>query len=447
MKSIFLTFLYLTLFLLSNGQKTIVLQPGPADGQDGYINSAFPDYSWGNEAGLIACAWTFGGDFGIGRSLIRFDLSQVPAGAQILDARLTLCFDPGVAYGSQTGENASVLNKIVADWHENTVTWNSQPPVPTSDAIFIPKTQSTTQDLENINVTRFVEDWVLHPETNFGVILRMETEIEYCCLVLSSSDNFNGVKRPKLVVTYRDCPTPLANFTFVTQIPKVSFFDNSFSAFSWFWDFGDGYFSNLKNPEHLYSTQGIYNVCLQITDSCGADTICKSVAVCLMPEPHFNWKANSQTVTFRDSSSSPLSWFWSFGDGFFSDLKDPVHFFNESGTYYVCEEVTNGCGIQSYCDSVKIYSSAVENLTSGNDIKLYPNPARDVVKVIYSASSHTTVQFELFALPGFPLRNWTDEIKPGSAALTIDLGWLSPGAYLLQSKIDGVVRLNKLIIL
>ncbi|MFH2095876.1 MAG: PKD domain-containing protein, partial [Bacteroidota bacterium] len=47
---------------------------------------------------------------------------------------------------------------------------------------------------------------------------------------------------------------------------------------SWYWDFGDGSWSNLQNPEHTYQDSGFYQVCLTITtdDSC-TSTFCDSV--------------------------------------------------------------------------------------------------------------------------------------------------------------------------
>jgi PKD repeat protein len=36
--------------------------------------------------------------------------------------------------------------------------------------------------------------------------------------------------------------------------------------YSWFWDFGNGYNSTEQNPVYTYSTQGVYNVVLTVTD-------------------------------------------------------------------------------------------------------------------------------------------------------------------------------------
>ncbi|MEI7980546.1 MAG: DNRLRE domain-containing protein [Bacteroidota bacterium] len=448
MRPILLTLVFFLLFLHSNfSQKTIVLQPGPVDGKDTKINSAFPDYKWGTNPNLVACTWTYEGVFGIGRTLIRFDLSIIPSEAQILDAKLTLFYDPDAANGEQYGENASYLEKIIENWDDMAATWNTQPLSTGTDAVFIARTKSTTQDLTDIDITGFVSGWVLNPETNFGFMHRMVTEEIYCSLVYSSSNHPNSDKRPKLVVTYRDCDPPLAGFSYSTQSVNVSFTDSSSSANSWSWDFGDGYFSNLQNPTHVYANQGVYPVCLTVNDSCGSDTICRDVHVCEMPEPHFYYTINARMVAFRDSSTMPQSWYWDFGDGFYSDLKDPEYHYNESGTFYVCETVTNACSVQTFCDSVKIAATSVEDNLKSFDVGLYPNPAHDFVFLNLKVKTGTTTSIELFTPQNCSLGKWIREIKPGDDAISLNIAGLSKGIYFLQTKIGGVFRINKLIIL
>jgi len=436
------------MFLSSDySQKVLVVQPGPVQGKDAYINSAYPDDQEGDNQGLIACAWTFDGEFGIGRSLISFDLSQIPIGAQVLDARLTLFFDPEVAFGSQYGENASYLEKITEDWNEMTVTWSTQPPSSGTGGVFIGQTQSSSQNLADIDITGFVSEWVLHPETNFGIMHRMAVENTYCCVVYSSSDKPISSMRPKLVITYLDCDPPVAGFSYTTLIPVVNFTDTSNSAYSWFWDFGDGYFSDLQNPQHEYTIQGIYTVCLIVNDSCGSDTACKEIPVCEMPEPHFYYTANTQMVTFQDSSTLPQSWFWDFGDGFYSYLQDPEHYFNEPGTYYVCEKVTNACNVQTFCDSVTVVADALEDLSKTFRVEIYPNPSHDMVFLQLNVQTRSTVIIELFTPQSGSLMKWVREVTPADVSVSLNIAGLARGIYFLQTKIDGIKRLNKLIIL
>ena len=51
------------------------------------------------------------------------------------------------------------------------------------------------------------------------------------------------------------------------------------------------------------------------------------------------------TVTFTDNSTnSPTSWNWSFGDGATSGTRNPVHTYTTAGTYTVSLNATNAGG-------------------------------------------------------------------------------------------------------
>jgi hypothetical protein len=72
---------------------------------------------------------------------------------------------------------------------------------------------------------------------------------------------------------------PVAAFMQSVSALTVNLTDNSQYASSWFWDFGDGNSSTAQNPSHTYANNGLYNVCLIATDSCGSDTSCQQVNI------------------------------------------------------------------------------------------------------------------------------------------------------------------------
>jgi len=69
---------------------------------------------------------------------------------------------------------------------------------------------------------------------------------------------------------------PLANFTYTPTAPvtnaTVNFTDNSIDCdgeiTAWYWEFGDGYTSTDRNPEHKYAIARIYTINLSVTDDC-----------------------------------------------------------------------------------------------------------------------------------------------------------------------------------
>lgn len=357
--TIFLGFIFWTLLihpsLCLGHQDTLVLQPGPLAGKDSEIRDDIPNTPNGSGYDFIANAWTYGGGsvYFIQRSLIRFDLSEIPQGTQIVSAALSLfCNLNTNHYQLQSGENQSLLLRILEDWDEDQVTWNNQPGTTFADAIVIPKSTSQTQNYPDLDVSNNIQYWFENPTENFGWLFRLSVEMQYSCMVFASSDNPKKEWRPTLTVIYESCTAPVADFTYTLLDTIVEFTDQSSNANTWNWDFGDGYSSNLQNPTHAYSEPGNYYCCLTITDPCGNATHCDTVHYCKPPKPHFSYTLNGDVVSFKDSSETANSWFWDFGDGYFSTLQNPNHVYSQHGNYLCCLTITDSCNSAAFCDTV-----------------------------------------------------------------------------------------------
>lgn len=121
----------------------------------------------------------------------------------------------------------------------------------------------------------------------------------------------------------------------------------------WEWDFGDGTISQEQNPVHLFPEPGEYLVCLNVSNS---DTmeycfhfICKTINIqdTVVCQSDFTAIADSSSNVqylyyFNDlSAGNPDNWFWEFGDGNISHEQNPVHTYDDAGTYQVCLNVWN----------------------------------------------------------------------------------------------------------
>ena len=156
------------------------------------------------------------------------------------------------------------------------------------------------------------------------------------------------------------CPPPDANFTVSDSLLFVDFTDAS-TTFNGTgncqWDFGDGNTSNLKNPSHTYNAAGFYTVCMKVTDACGEDSICKFITI-NCPDPIASWSSlsNNLLANFTNLSNSlpPVSYLWSFGDGFSSTSPGPSHLYAQSGTYQVCLTINDLCKTDSSCKNIII---------------------------------------------------------------------------------------------
>lgn len=204
------TFLIGSAILTSSlkAQSTLTLQPGPA-GKDAEVFSCVPcGYStrnFGNIGDLCAVSWTNNGNSSKIRGLIQFDLSGIPSGSVINDARLSLYYNPNTDEGKHFkyfGNNSALLQRIIQNWDEATVTWNNQPVTTTQNQVVIPSSTTSTQDYPNINVTNLIRDMVNNPASSFGMMLKLQYESHFRKLIFASGDYSVASKRPKLTVTY-----------------------------------------------------------------------------------------------------------------------------------------------------------------------------------------------------------------------------------------------------
>lgn len=146
-------------------------------------------------------------------------------------------------------------------------------------------------------------------------------------------------------------PLPVAAYAFDTVClgSATSFTDQSTSAVSWAWDFGDGASSTNNSPTHLYPAAATYNVTLIVTNMFGCtDTIMNSIIV--NPNPVSLYAASTACHTyptsFTDLSTAAVSWIWDFGDASpVSTLQSPNYVYTNPGNYVVTLVVTNvfGC--------------------------------------------------------------------------------------------------------
>jgi PKD repeat protein len=175
------------------------------------------------------------------------------------------------------------------------------------------------------------------------------------CLTASNSAGSNTTCS---TITVSNASTPVADFSSTSNGGTVMFTDNSTnSPTSWMWDFGDGNTSTQQNPTHTYAANGTYTVCLTASNSAGSNTTCSKITISNASNPvaDFSSTSNGGTVMFTDNSTnSPTSWLWDFGDGNTSTQQNPTHTYAATGTYTVCLTATNSAGSNTTCSMVTV---------------------------------------------------------------------------------------------
>lgn len=149
---------------------------------------------------------------------------------------------------------------------------------------------------------------------------------------------------------------PVAAFTNNVSGNTANFTDGSTGATSWAWDFGDGNTSTLGSPSHTYANNGNYNVCLIASNGPCSDTTCTVVQVgCPAPTAAYSANSSGLTANFTDQTiANGTSWFWDFGDGNTSTTQNPTHTYSSPGVYTVCMTISDNCGTDSTCQSIRV---------------------------------------------------------------------------------------------
>lgn len=123
---------------------------------------------------------------------------------------------------------------------------------------------------------------------------------------------------------------------------KIEFEDLSEGPIkSWSWDFGDGASSQERNPNHQYASSGKYTVILTITNEYGkVHQTSKEIEAKGVLKSNFEFTLSQDGGDKRVECTnlSPeiaVRYIWNFGDGTYSNEKNPVHTYNFPGKYYI----------------------------------------------------------------------------------------------------------------
>ena len=143
------------------------------------------------------------------------------------------------------------------------------------------------------------------------------------------------------------------------------------------WEFGDGSIATSDAPLHTYDAVGDYTVKLTLTSAKGCiDSISKAVTIHAVPSVDFTAEdvcLNEETVFVNTSSNTGLSiksTTWNFGNGTFSQDKNPNYTYSKKGTYQVTLtlKTDKGCE-QSSSKDVEVFANPFSIITASGEIE------------------------------------------------------------------------------
>ncbi len=233
----------------------------------------------------------------------------------------------------------------------------------------------------------------------------------------------NGCESARVPVHVAIGPAPVVNLgsdtSFCESIPLVLDGGNPGGVYTW--STGD-------------STQSITVTNVSGTYWVSVDKYCvrsDTVVVDIAPMPHVNgisYVRISDVYHFSPTNPQNVdSYFWIFGDGSTSTLSNPVHDYADEidVDMHVRLIVTNNCGSDTVQRFVTTPVQGVEGLSG--DIIVYPNPARDQVRIQAEGSRLTAA--EVYDVTGRLLGKHSAN---NSSSITLTVNHLAAGNYVLR---------------
>lgn len=175
------------------------------------------------------------------------------------------------------------------------------------------------------------------------------------------------------------------------------------------------------------TTTGYYSVC--VTGNC---TVCDTLYDSVLAVPvvtGISYTRVGNTYAFTPSGiQNVVGYYWNFGDGYTSTLKNPTHTYASAGVYNVTLQVSNSCGAVS----VNLLTPTAINTPSSkaDAVNIYPNPASTVITI----SGIGNLDYS-----GFTIINSVGEVvykatslHAGMTTEKIDVSKLVPGNYILH---------------
>ena len=154
---------------------------------------------------------------------------------------------------------------------------------------------------------------------------------------------------------------------------------------------------------------------------CYSDTISVSSNI---ESTDYEWETSSLDVEFKSLVNGARTWLWDFGDGNTSNEENASHTYAESGTYTVTLTTNGSCSVSYEVTVEEVEIEVVKEIT------LYPNPAKNQAKIIFTGPLASETEIQLFSVEGKLLRHYT--VPQSSTEVVLSLTGIAPQVCYLK---------------
>lgn len=225
--------------------------------------------------------------------------------------------------------------------------------------------------------------------------------------------------------------TPVAAFSSPNQICPgtcTDFTNLSQNAATFIWSFPGATPSTSTdvNPATIcYNSPGNYNVTLIATNATGSDTLTLNNYITVYPYPSPQGILQSGDTLFANQGA--ISYQWYFNGNIINGATEFFYIASQNGDYNVVATDANGCEVEAAIFDV---TTGIFNLPSVNEplISIFPNPANDILHLIYQPANETAVKVFIYNMLGEEI--YSVERALGNGEINVSL--LESGCYILE---------------
>ncbi len=171
------------------------------------------------------------------------------------------------------------------------------------------------------------------------------------------------------------------------------------------------------------SATGYYSVTAVDVNGCPGSSPLVEVIQSQFPIANFAYSqgVGGYTISFNNNSQNGLSYEWAFDSIGTSPLRDPSFTFPDSGPYDITLIISNPCGSDTITKTIIVALVGIEDLGSGDEINVFPNPSDSDFHLVHTQASNTVSEIILRDLTGrlvlekrFDTNQGLDFIIPGN---------------------------------
>lgn len=226
-----------------------------------------------------------------------------------------------------------------------------------------------------------------------------------------------------------------------TQEADVTFVNLSQNADSYLWDFGDGESSTQSDPEHTYNCPGEYNVTLTATNSAceGSEEGVGTLSISITVQDTSNFQV-FEIASGLQANIANAQYQWVDCNNDFIEIEganEQTFYPSETGEYAL---ILTRSGCETVSDCFPVIVSDVDDLTTNNRIRVYPNPTNGALLVDLE-QINSALTLEIFDVTGKLILT-----QESHGSEVVSLNFLAEnGLYFLQIKDeDGLIDVRKI---